>query len=120
MLAKLCASMASFSDPGFEIGPRRAGSRLFAKTSAFGIYLHRVEPKEARTTPAARSPATNRQAGLASVGRLDSRTTGLPVPFSANVNQCKFAIAERLQTCTSANLRYLSSCKTEFVQTCTR
>jgi len=71
MLAKLCASMALFSDPGFEIGPRRAGSRLFAKTSAFGIYLHRVEPKEAARPPQQRAlTATNRQAGLASVGRL--------------------------------------------------
>jgi len=56
MLAKLCASMASFSDPGFQIGPRRAGSRLFAKTSAFGIYLHRVEPKEAARPPQQRAP----------------------------------------------------------------
>ena len=56
MLAELCASMASFSDPGFEMGPRSAGSRLFAKTSAFGIYLHRVEPKVAARSPQQRAP----------------------------------------------------------------
>ena len=68
MLAELCASMASFSDPGFQMGPRSAGSRLFAKTSAFGIYLHRVEPKVAARPPQRRAPRP-RTAKQARVGR---------------------------------------------------
>ena len=41
MLAELCAAMATASDRGFQIGPKAAGNRFFAKSSRFGIYFNR-------------------------------------------------------------------------------
>jgi hypothetical protein len=41
-LSSLFKSMVDFSDDGFELSPRGAGSALFRKGSTKGIYIHRV------------------------------------------------------------------------------
>jgi len=60
--------------------------------------------------PLLRGPATNSQQGSRRQSNSDSRTTGLPLPSSANVNQCKFAIigaSANLNTFKFALLKHL-------------
>ena len=45
-LGRLFLAHAKAHDCGFQISPKGAGSTLFKKGSAFGLYLHRLPCKE--------------------------------------------------------------------------
>ena len=46
-LGNLFLAQARFSDCGFQLGPRQAGSAFFKKSSKFGLYIHRFCGKSA-------------------------------------------------------------------------